>query len=98
MDKKKKKALKNAARNAERQALKELLPASPMVLSSLFEFLDRQLPGDPCQRDLRLTGQWCRVNNLEEAKVFAWTKANGGFCDCEVLANVQETLDEASKA
>ncbi|WP_262696872.1 DUF2695 domain-containing protein [Chryseobacterium indoltheticum] len=35
------------------------------------------------------------IQNMEEVK--NWLKENGGFCDCEVLNNVEERFEEENQ-
>jgi hypothetical protein len=45
----------------------------------------------------RLTEEWLRNRGHDVRAVFAWLDANGGYCDCEVLANCEEEVREATK-
>ena len=81
--------------------LKNLLPSgqrkppiSHADLRSLFTFLDRLDP-PPCQHDHRETIQFLKSRNLPIESTLAWLRANGGFCDCEVIYNVTEKWGDA---
>ena len=66
------------------------LPAPVDVLTGLFETLDKQLAGEGCDHSLRFSLAWADSMKLDRKRLVEWTRAHGGYCDCEVLANVQE--------
>jgi hypothetical protein len=39
-----------------------------------------------------------RASGNDVETVFAWLDTHGGYCDCEVLANVEQEVDEAMRA
>lgn len=67
------------------------IPIDDKILKGLFDYLDEKLHSDGCKGDLRLTTAYLKeqgVKDLENA--IAWLNSKGGYCDCEVLANVEE--------
>ena len=64
-------------------------PISHRDLKGLFEYLDRPNP-PPCQHDHRETAQFLTDRKLPVDSTIAWLKANGGYCDCEVIFNVTD--------
>lgn len=71
------------------------LPISRENFQSLFDFLDEELEKNGCDDGLKLTKQFLETNhvtNIEEIE--NWLKENGGFCDCEVLYNVEEKFEK----
>jgi hypothetical protein len=61
---------------------------SPSELISLADYLDEKM--DSCDHSLKLTKVWL-VENIEKkkhAKIIKGLQNAGGYCDCEVLANV----------
>lgn len=46
----------------------------------------------------RITKAWLAGRGHDADTVFAWLDTQGGFCDCEILANVEQEVDEAKKA
>jgi hypothetical protein len=56
----------------------------------MFEALNRELPIRGCDHTRRLTQEFLERHGLPAERVLAWLDGNGGFCDCEVLANVEE--------
>lgn len=71
------------------------LPISREFFQKLFDFLDEKLEKNDCDNDLKMTKQFLEsqhIQNMEEVE--NWLKENGGFCDCEVLNNVEESFEE----
>ncbi len=66
------------------------LPISSANLQSLFDMLDLRLPVNGCDHTRRLTIAFLRERSLPEDSVLRWLDENGGFCDCEVLANSEQ--------
>ena len=67
----------------------EVAPGAEEVLLKLFDYLDERLPHDGCDHTLKLTLAWSASEGLDGERVAEWTHAYGGFCDCEVSANVE---------
>ena len=63
----------------------------------MFDMLDVELPRQGCDHSRRLTQAWLAARGYEAANVFAWLDEHGGYCDCEVLANVEQVVDEARR-
>lgn len=71
------------------------LPVSQEIFQNLFDFLDGKLEEHDCDDSLKLTKQFLETNLVENIdEVENWLKDNGGFCDCEVLYNVEEKFEE----
>jgi hypothetical protein len=56
-------------------------------------YIDRMIRASGCDNHLRWAGEWGRANRLPG--LLRWLRANGGYCDCEVLFNVYRDLDDA---
>jgi len=89
-ERKRRKELLRGIRIKERERATTQLPAPLPVLEGLFEWLEAHSDTD-CDGTLRLTLEYCRSNGLDEEKITEWTAEYGGYCDCEVLANVPGT-------
>jgi hypothetical protein len=74
----------------QRAAARAALPLPDEQLQALFDALDRELPARGYDRSRRLTRSFLERGGLPVDEVFAWLDQHGGFCDCEVLANVEE--------
>jgi hypothetical protein len=70
------------------------LPMEPNKFAALFDFLDESLEAEPCDHTLRLTTQYLQTHNLPADDVIEWLNDNGGYCDCEVLSNVEEKFED----
>ena len=73
----------------QRAAAVEAMPISQDQLTQLFDHLDSALSVG-CDHSLKLTRQFLQAHDLPEATVISWLGEYGGFCDCEVLANVEQ--------
>ncbi len=82
-------------KDSQRAAARAKLPLPNDQLQALFDMLDRELPRAGCDRTRRLTESFLRQRDHDVAAVFAWLDDNGGFCDCEVLANTEQYWLEA---
>lgn len=43
---------------------------------------------EACDHKLTFTQKWCEAAGVEFETVRSWLHSRGGFCDCEVLMNV----------
>ena len=64
------------------------MPVSQDQLAQLFDHLDSALAVG-CDHSLNFTRQFLEANGLPEATIVPWLAEYGGYCDCEVLANVE---------
>jgi uncharacterized protein DUF2695 len=95
MDKQQRKAALKQWKHAERADLLAVMPLSPHQLHRLLVYLDANL--EACDHTTKFTGIFLDVENLDMDKVLAWLREHGGYCDCEVLANLAD-LDESLQA
>ncbi|TDR25779.1 DUF2695 domain-containing protein [Flavobacterium cheniae] len=71
------------------------LPISRDYFLNLFNYLDEELSENECDHNLEFTINFLNSQNIKNInKVTDWLKDNGGYCDCEVIANVEEMFDE----
>jgi hypothetical protein len=42
-----------------------------------------------------MTADWLDERGHDTESVFTWLDQHGGFCDCEILANVEQHVDDA---
>ena len=78
-----------------RQEFGKSLPMSHDNFKGLFDYLDKQLIDNSFDHSLKLSNdflQSLKLNNIDE--IIEWIGENGGNCDCEVLANVEEKFDD----
>ncbi len=84
------KAILRALKEQERADAEAALPLPKADLAALFDRLDAQLSERDCDDTLRLTAAFLAERGLDVPRVTAWLRESGGYCDCEVLANVEE--------
>lgn len=88
MDKQQQKAALKRWKHAERTDLLAAMPITPEKLHLLLDFLHVNLKS--CDHTTKLTAIFLHVENLERDKVLSWLAEHGGYCDCEVLANLAD--------
>jgi len=84
------KALKQAMRQAEREQLRSTLPIAPELMRSLFDFVDEKLSDGECDGSLSHTLTFLGQRERPVEPAVSWLQGLGGNCDCEVLANAEE--------
>jgi Protein of unknown function (DUF2695) len=90
IEKKDRKRLQREVEQKHRSVEEAAMPISRKDLSALFGFLDERLGKEPCQHNLKYTLDFLAKRRLSEDEIVRWLGEYGGFCDCEVLANVAE--------
>ncbi|MCG7989595.1 MAG: DUF2695 domain-containing protein [Candidatus Thiodiazotropha lotti] len=66
------------------------MPLEENELSLLIDYVDRQVQENGCHHDHRHTKEWLSDSGHNVNEVLAALMAHGGFCDCEVVMNVEE--------
>jgi hypothetical protein len=95
MDKPQRKAALKGWKQSEEAALLAAMPLSPEQLHRLLDHLDAHLTA--CDHTTQLTAKFLQAEQLDGRLVLAWLGEQGGYCDCEVLANLAD-LDEPLQA
>ena len=85
--------LKKAWKEQERQKLVASIPMPQQDLRDLFDHLDQQSESG-CDHTLRLTTAFLQKRGLDVERIIPWLREHGGYCDCEVLANVEDKFGE----
>ena len=94
VEKSRKKELKKLTAQRQRDVFEKSLPMSRAEFEGLFEFLDEGLAHRDCDGTHRLTLEFLRARRASnEAAVLDFCEQNGGYCDCEVLSNVQDCFE-----
>jgi hypothetical protein len=88
MDKARRKALLRQHRASEQESARRLLAFGEQQLRSLLDMLDEAAEHETCDHSARLTRAWAISHGLDPEAVIAAVQEFGGYCDCEVLANV----------
>lgn len=71
----------------------EDMPLPLKELGDLFDYLDEKLGVHDCDHTPKLTVRFLDNHQLNSAKVLPWLEEQGGYCDCEILANVEESWE-----
>ena len=79
----------------ERERFLHELPAPKEEIERLFVYLNDALGEDWCSHDLRTTMKCLVENRLNIPQMMTWLNENGGYCDCEILKNVEEEWEKA---
>ena len=94
-DKSDRKAALVAWKAEQRAAARANFPLPVSQLSALFDMLDAELPRQGCDHSLRLVRAWCGNLGVEAGTVVAWLGTNAARCDCEALANAEQSFRDA---
>jgi hypothetical protein len=95
MDKQHRKAVVKRWMQAERANTLATMPITLEKLHQLLDYLDANLKS--CDHTTKLTAVFLQVEYLDRNKVLSWLAEHGGYCDCEVLANLTD-FDDALQA
>jgi hypothetical protein len=71
------------------------MPISLQHLGDLFDYLDESLGADACDHTCKMTRRFLASKPLNQDQVLLWLGEQGGHCDCEILANVEEHWEDA---
>jgi hypothetical protein len=71
----------------------DLPPISRADLKALFDYLARPNP-PPCSHTLKETEAFLLAHNLQVRETIEWLQRNSGYCDCEVIYNVDAEWGE----
>lgn len=70
------------------------LPMDKEAFNELFDCLDERLGGGGCGHTMNMTLGFLKEREVKNVdQVVEWLNGNGGYCDCEVLANVEELFE-----
>jgi len=93
-DKARRKQIRDELRLKAQEIFEAGLPMSRENFKCLFDGLDSVLEAESCNDDHTLTVRYLNsIGVTNVAEVLVWLMDSGGFCDCEVLANVEEQFE-----
>jgi F0F1-type ATP synthase membrane subunit b/b' len=76
------------------QEFENSLPMSRDNFKKLFDQFDTQLNDKVCDNTNTLTKTILQLSNIEKVEeVLEWLADHGGYCDCEILAKVEEKFE-----
>ena len=79
--------------NYQKQIFEESLPIDRELFFQLFDYLDEGLEKRGCNHDFSLTEEFFKDKDINITKVLELLEENGGYCDCEVIFNVEEKFE-----
>ena len=88
VDDEQRRAARRAYKNAERSRARQAMVLDEAQLSDLLDYLDERVAEEGCDHTLRLTERWAAERSVEPSNLIASLQHFGGYCDCEVVANV----------
>ncbi len=89
------KQIKRDLRENAKIKFENSLPMSRQYFIQLFDFLNKKLSEYGCDDSLKLTTEFLQQKCVEKInETESWLQENGGYCDCEVLYNIEEMFDE----
>ena len=93
-EKSKRKEILKAIKEKELAEFRQNLPMPEDKFIRLFELLDAQLHARGCDHDLKLTEQILSNLGVKDVlSVLTWLEEQGGYCDCEVMMNVEQKFE-----
>ncbi len=96
-EKQRRASLLEAIDEIERANTIKQMPLSFQDLAALFDYLDEKLDIEGCDHTPKMTRVFLENRKLDAGKILPWLEAYGGYCDCEVLANVEDSWDDEIK-
>ena len=76
-----------------KQSFVASLPFPKEYFTDLFDFLNEALENEGCDHTLKLTEEYLRTKGIYSESAVGFFQENDGFCDCEVLSNVEEKFE-----
>jgi hypothetical protein len=92
-EKQRRRAIAQQLKAAQATSLLANMPLRTGQLKELFNYLDSKLTEGGCDDTLHYTEQFALETNTPFESLKAWLETEGGYCDCEVLANVEEKFE-----
>jgi len=92
-EKENRKEILRQLKEKEKADFNKSLPMDKGTFDELFDYLDERL-GEGCDHTMTMTVDFLNqkeIKNIDE--VVEWLNDKGGYCDCEVLANVEEMFE-----
>ena len=90
-EKQKRKLLLDEINKKAREKFEKNLPMEREKFEQLFDYLDQALTDRGCDDTNSMTKEFLKKlgqDNIEN--ILKWLSDNGGYCDCEILGNVEE--------
>jgi hypothetical protein len=86
--------LKKAWKLEQSDAARAAFPLGETELAALFAAVEASLDLASCDHTLRHVLAWLAEHGHVSDAIVVWLKDNGGYCDCEVVANVRDHWEQ----
>lgn len=80
----------------ERESARARFPLDSDLLRDLFAHVEHAVDEAGCDHTLRWTEQWIVERSVDRDPLVEWLPENGGYCDCEVVANAADHWEQNS--
>jgi len=91
-EKENRKEILRGLKEKEKADFNKYLPMDEETFKELFNYLDQRL-GEGCDHTMIMTLDFLKEKEKNIHQVVEWLNDKGGYCDCEVLANVEEMFE-----
>jgi DNA polymerase I-like protein with 3'-5' exonuclease and polymerase domains len=92
-EKEKRREVQLQIQQRQKQAFIASLPMEAITFTHLFDYLDEKLEAEGCDHSLKFTEEYLQKLNFPTQTIIQWLNENGGFCDCEVLGNIEDHFE-----
>ncbi|MFK7824844.1 MAG: DUF2695 domain-containing protein [Oligoflexales bacterium] len=92
-EKKNRKETLRKLREKKKSDLIATLPFAPEDAKSFFDFLNDKLPEFGCSHSFKIVKEFCSDKKINFENIEPWLNSNGAWCDCEVIANVEQEYE-----
>jgi len=89
VDPEQRQAMKQMVKARARAEARARFPLPDDVLAAFFADLEERVDENGCDDTRRFAEEWLAARGHNTEGVIAWLAAAGGYCDCEVVANVK---------
>lgn len=93
MDKNERKKILKELKEKKKAEFDKSLPMSRDLFEELFEFLDEQIGQNGYNHSVEIMTSFLNKRKISSEPVLNWLEEHGGYCDCEVLMNVENTFE-----
>lgn len=93
-EKERRKKLHREIAQKEHEKFLSSLPLDKSYILELFDFLDLELGKRGCNHNFELMTEFLKLKGLDKENVFEWFREQGGYCDCEILFNIEDRFDD----
>jgi len=92
-EKARRKAIHRELAERERQEFLQSLPVDPEIIIELFDHLDLELGAHGCDHNYSITKAFLASKQIQNDEIFEWFREHGGYCDCEILYNIEDRFE-----